>query len=47
MHRPDAINVKKTYVLEDGRESIFKQCGNEFLIQERVSKEDKIGATVF
>ena len=47
MHRPDAINVKKTYVLEDGRESIFKPCGNEFLIQECVSKEDKIGATVF
>ena len=46
VHKPDSINVKKTFVLGNGRESVLKPCDNEFIVQENPLK-DGIGALVF
>ena len=48
VHKPDHINVNKTYVLGNGRESTFKPCQNELKIYEQFSpQKNGIGASVF
>ena len=48
VHKPDHINVNKTHVLGNGRESIFKPCQNELKIREQfTSQKNGIGDSVF
>ena len=46
VHRPDTVNVKKTYILGNGRESIFKPCSSEFVVHENEFGRERFGATV-
>ncbi|XP_071100525.1 uncharacterized protein [Haliotis cracherodii] len=52
VHEPDIVNVKKTYLLKNGRTSLFKPCPNSFdlkinISQDILSPEEMLGRTVF
>ena len=46
-HRTDSVSVKKTYVLKNGRPSLFEPCKNEFVVHETGLKQNTLGASVF
>ncbi|XP_071085479.1 uncharacterized protein [Haliotis cracherodii] len=52
VHEPDIVNVKKAYLLKNGRTSLFKPCPNSFdlkinISQDILSPEEMLGRTVF
>ena len=46
-HGTDSVNVKKTYLLKNGRPSIFQPCNNEFVVRETYLNPGKVGTSVF
>lgn len=48
VHKPDFVNVNKTYLLGNGREMIFKPCHNGFQVRESLGEQDiDLGRSVF
>ena len=47
VHRPDSVNVNKTYLLPDKRTSYFSPCVNRINVKECPSTQAEIGTSVF
>ena len=47
VHRPDAVSVKKTYLLPDHHASIFSPCNRQFSVKECPFPKWEPGQTVF